>query len=572
MIEMRPDFVHHQRGGWGGLEGFDFRAQFQFGGRGRARSGAGVAATGPGHAVESTLVAAAAHEEIHRAISRTDHHVSQGERLAGDKFLLHAGVGGAIRSEVDGIHGAVGPVHDVERILVFGGEFRAIAELDASGAAGADVEHGRHAVRVVGGEFSGTIPEAEVRPGNGVTDAGGAVPRQSDVPFHIAVVTEKLSVLVEGDVVGVAEAHADEFPGFAVEVGFGDPAGGGHDVRVVSAGIGHAGDELVFSPDFGHAGGFGVGDFGEVPGHDVEAFAIRSQHNGVWAVLATTVHLPQEDFFVELVISIGVAQPEKATPVAVAHQIERIVGVEQALGFAGFGGEQLHIGLGPVLQGDAVEAAFLIPRDKTLFVINRQTDPRSLGGFGDVVDDFGFEAREHLQVFGRQHGPAAAGKHIAPWLRSQLGDGRSSGPAAVIECGLLPALDQLGRKFPGGPGFGQHGAAFFAVIQPGHEACCAAFVPGFHRDHIAAWLQEGSGFDLERVLPFLGGAHGSAVQENFRVVVAGEGEQEIRGDFPDLKSVAEIKRLVIRRTGGPDPFRGSGGVGYGQRETGKREA
>ena len=66
--------------------------------------------------------------------------IGEREWFAEDELFLHGLVARAFALEVDGPHGAIGPVVDVDGVLILRGEFRSGARDDASGAAGADVE------------------------------------------------------------------------------------------------------------------------------------------------------------------------------------------------------------------------------------------------------------------------------------------------------------------------------------------------------------------------------------------------------------------------------------------------
>ena len=86
--------------------------------------------------------AATADGEVHRAVLRMDDEVGEGQGFAENKFFLGGVVAGAFAFEVDGPHGAVGPVVDEDGVLVLRWEFGSGSRDDASGAAGADVERG----------------------------------------------------------------------------------------------------------------------------------------------------------------------------------------------------------------------------------------------------------------------------------------------------------------------------------------------------------------------------------------------------------------------------------------------
>jgi hypothetical protein len=146
------------------------------------------------HAIDAGLRFAAADGEVHRAVLRMDDDIGERQRLAEDELLLHGLVAGAFAFEVDGPHGAVGPIVDVDGVLVFRGEFRAGASDDAGGAAGADVERGGQRVGVVVRPFAAAAAPAVVGTADAVIHAGGAIPGAADVPLHVGVVGEELAV------------------------------------------------------------------------------------------------------------------------------------------------------------------------------------------------------------------------------------------------------------------------------------------------------------------------------------------------------------------------------------------
>src|SRR5687768_8819761 len=189
---------------------------------------------------------------------------------------------------MDGVDVAVGPVLDEEGALVSGGELGAGAEGNAGGGAHSGVDDGAEGVGVVVGPLAGAVAPAVLAAAGDEVDADGSVPGGSGVPLHVGVVVEELAVGVEVDVVGVAESGGDDFPGFAVGVGARDPAAWGHDVGVVAAAVGVAGEEVVFGVVAEGGGGgeaVGVGEVREVSGDDVD-LAVGSDAEAVGAVLA----------------------------------------------------------------------------------------------------------------------------------------------------------------------------------------------------------------------------------------------------------------------------------------------
>ena len=96
---------------------------------------------------------------------------------------------------MDGVEHAVAPVVDEVSSLVLGGKLGAVAERDAGGRAGADVDDRREAVDVIGGPFAGAAAPAELAAaGQRGSTRVGRVPRRAHVPFHVGIVGEQLAV------------------------------------------------------------------------------------------------------------------------------------------------------------------------------------------------------------------------------------------------------------------------------------------------------------------------------------------------------------------------------------------
>ena len=119
---------------------------------------------------------------------------------------------------MDGVEFAVGPVTGKKRILIPGRELGSIAKTNSSRGTGADVDHGPEGVSAVVGEFAGTGAPAVVSTVDDMVDSGGTIPGGIQIPFHIGVVSEHLSLAVQGRVVLVAEAGGDHVPGFALGI------------------------------------------------------------------------------------------------------------------------------------------------------------------------------------------------------------------------------------------------------------------------------------------------------------------------------------------------------------------
>ena len=120
-----------------------------------------------------------------------------------------------------------------------------------------------------------------------MVDARRAVPRKADVPLHVGIVGEHLAVVVEGEVVRVAETAGDHFDEAAGHVGAENRAAGRGDAGSVAVGIFVARlDEVAFVGVGKRAARIGLGvDLREVADEDVE-HTVGAEMHGVWPVLA----------------------------------------------------------------------------------------------------------------------------------------------------------------------------------------------------------------------------------------------------------------------------------------------
>lgn len=100
------------------MELFEFAAELGRGTQFRSRGRSGAVLAHISHPIDGRLGATAANGEVHRAILGMDHHIGQRQRTATNEFLLHSLVARALRSEVNGVHGAVGPVVGKNGVLV----------------------------------------------------------------------------------------------------------------------------------------------------------------------------------------------------------------------------------------------------------------------------------------------------------------------------------------------------------------------------------------------------------------------------------------------------------------------
>lgn len=163
--------------------------------------------------------------------------------------------------------------------------------------------------------------------------AGGAVPGHAHVPLHVRVVSEQIALGIEGDVVAVTVAAAENLPALALGIGPGDPAPGGEDAAGVAVGVPLAGQELAFAPVFGHETRLKACGRQRVVARDQhDRRPIGRQAQTVWSMFAAPANLFQMSDLIVLVIAISVAQTVQADPpAAVAANVKAVEGHEQTL-------------------------------------------------------------------------------------------------------------------------------------------------------------------------------------------------------------------------------------------------
>ena len=165
-------------------------------------------------------------------------------------------------------------------------------------------------------------------------DAGVSIPTGSDVPLHVGVVGEEITLGTERDVVCVSESTGDEFIPGAVEIGSNHIAGRRHPAHGVSARIPQPFQQYVLvgmlerrvaSQAFRRPN--------MVSMDEVERLAVGSQCNGVGTVLATPV--PGGELFMHLERSIAIDIPKPVQSTAFGqwgvHVAVDVAMVEQPL-------------------------------------------------------------------------------------------------------------------------------------------------------------------------------------------------------------------------------------------------
>src|SRR5207302_6911569 len=155
-----------------------------------------------------------------------------------------------------------------------------------------------------------------------------------------------------GDVVVVAVAGAVQPPVLAVGIDPVDAAGRRH----YAAEGGDDREQAVLAPEFRQVrAGQRADQPGVVAAADEQRFAVRGEHDGVWAVFTAALHRAELLDFVQVAAGLGGADAVQAVgpallalAAAVDHHVQAIEGPQQALGAADLRGQLLDPGLGDV--------------------------------------------------------------------------------------------------------------------------------------------------------------------------------------------------------------------------------
>ena len=157
-------------------------------------------------AVEAGLNLSSANGEVHCTVLWMNDRVGYGQWTTSDESFLGRDVGGTFRFHVDGMDFAPAPVQKVHGILVFCGKLRSIAKGYAGRRTWAHVDNRRQGVGIEFGALAGAVAPAPHRAAGDVAHAGGSIPRSVEVIFHVGVVGEQVTCLVEGAVKDIAIA------------------------------------------------------------------------------------------------------------------------------------------------------------------------------------------------------------------------------------------------------------------------------------------------------------------------------------------------------------------------------
>ena len=181
----------------------------------RPRSGPSVT-----HAIKPALGLAPTGDKIHRTI-RAEIEIGDVQRLAAKEHLRCAHVTGPARNEVHGEDASIGPVEDIECLLVIDGKTASGSKFHPGGRALADIDRGLGVVRMIREIWwpaSGHGSPTKVRPAAQVLDLRGAIPWSSHVEFRIGIISERLAIRVEVDAVGIAQSATEDFPVGSVRI------------------------------------------------------------------------------------------------------------------------------------------------------------------------------------------------------------------------------------------------------------------------------------------------------------------------------------------------------------------
>ena len=106
-------------------------------------------------------------------------------------------------------------------------------------------------------------------------DAGWAIPRGTDVPFHVGIVGEKLALRAECDVILITETSREEFPLLALRICPANPSTRRHNAHGVTTGVPHAGQEVIFLEVAWHQRFFWIRQLRVIAADNVKAFPVR---------------------------------------------------------------------------------------------------------------------------------------------------------------------------------------------------------------------------------------------------------------------------------------------------------
>ncbi len=250
-----------------------------------------------------------ANGEVQHAVGRSDDDVGDRQRSRRRKSLVAAPVTAAIGVQVDGVDVAIAPVADEQRILILLGEFGSVAETNPGWRSWSDIDRTAKRIGIVGRPLSGSVSPTELGSADHMIDSRRAIPRCSDIPFHIGVIGKQFAFAIERDVVLVPEPGCDQFHIARIRVDRKNESARSHPISIVPASIRHSTKQVIFAPVTRHST---AGDIrwqvGVVAGTHQDPFAIGRQNHGVRSMLAAAIEGQDVFFLVVLIIAVGIGQ------------------------------------------------------------------------------------------------------------------------------------------------------------------------------------------------------------------------------------------------------------------------
>ena len=256
--------------------------------------------------------AAASGGQVHRAI-RTEGEVGDVEGPTLEKGNRGRDVTRAVGFQIDRDHAAVGPVAEEHPVAPRRRKRGAMPAHHARGTPRIHLQGRRPRVRRFHRPLHAAAAPSVLTAGNHVDESRTAIPRGPDVPLHVRVVGEELTVRGEVEVVGIPKPARDDLPLGPVEIGAEHQTARRHLAHRMAAGIPDPLEHGVLRPvrvrarlrdrGRGHAV---VPDRG--PDH-----AVRPEHQPVRSVLRTVAVRRQMFRDLEAIVTVTILQSPETT-------------------------------------------------------------------------------------------------------------------------------------------------------------------------------------------------------------------------------------------------------------------
>ena len=129
-------------------------------------------------------------------------------------LVIVAFVGVSFRSERREVDSSISPASEEEAVPVVLGKLRVAVDFHPGGRSAVDLIESGGGIKEIGGPVEGTLVAGEepavVSPDPDVKDPAVGIPGELVIPFSIGVEGEEMAVLVEGEVILVAEAVGND--------------------------------------------------------------------------------------------------------------------------------------------------------------------------------------------------------------------------------------------------------------------------------------------------------------------------------------------------------------------------